>query len=75
MFLHGFKQGSLGFRGSPIDFVRQYDLGKERTFFKDKFTVTAGFVFLNDVGAGNIGGHKIGGELYPAETQVDCLSQ
>ena len=37
--------------------------------------MTGGFVFLNDVGAGDVGGHQVGGELDPAETQVDCLSQ
>ena len=60
MLLHGFEQGGLSFRGSPIDFVRQDDLGKDGTFFKDKFTMTGGFVFLNDVGAGDVCGHQVG---------------
>ena len=36
--LHGFEQGALCFLRSAVDFIRQNDIGKDRSFFCSELT-------------------------------------
>ena len=66
LFLHGFEQGSLGFRGGAVDFVGKDDIGKDRAL--DKLELA---VFVEYLGASDVGGHEVGGELDTAEREAE----
>ena len=62
-FLHGFQERRLGLGRCPVDFVGQHDIGEDRASHEAKRAVTRGLVLLDDLGAGDIAGHEVGGEL------------
>lgn len=72
-FLHRLEKSRLGFRRGSVDFVCQQDVGKDRALNEAKFS-SAGFVFVEDVGAGDVGGHQVGSELNPFEGDIQDLS-
>ena len=65
------KQGALGFGRSAVDFVGQDHVAEERAFDEAEDALAGGVVFFEDVGAGDVGGHQIGGELDAAESLVE----
>ena len=68
--LHGFQQGGLGLGRGAVDFVRQQEIGEDGS--ADEFQLApAGLgILLNDVRAGDVGGHEVGRELDAAEGKV-----
>ena len=73
-FLHGFEHGRLGFGRGAVDFVGQADLGEDRPALELEEPL-AFDGFHDHVGAEDVGGHKIGGELYAVEIQVEGFCQ
>ncbi len=68
---HGLEQGTLGFRGGPVDLVGQQYLGEDRPGMKNE---TPGFL-LEDRGPQDITGKHVAGELDAAEIQAQAAGQ
>ena len=66
-FLHGFEEGGLGFGGRAVDFVGEDDVVEEWSGYEAEFALSGGAIFLEDVGAGDVGRHEVGGELDAGE--------
>ena len=66
-FLHRLKKGGLSFRWSPIDLVRQNDVGENRSFDEDEFPSLSILFVLQDFRTRYVGRHKIRGELNSTE--------
>src|SRR5215831_6939050 len=73
-FFPRFEQCRLRFWGRPVHFVGEHDIGKDRPGLKlEEFL--AHRVFLNHIGAGNIGGHEIRSELDTRKFQMHDVAQ
>ena len=70
VFLHRLEQGGLGLGRRPVDFVRQDHVREQRTGQEDELPPAGLRIVLENVGSGDVGGHQVGGELDPLETQV-----
>ena len=70
LLLHRLQHGRLRLGRRPVDFVRQNNIGKDRTLQETKFASTGGFVFLQDFGTRDVRGHQVRGELNPVEFQI-----
>ena len=75
LFLHRFEQGGLRFGRRAVDFVSEDDLREDGTLLEDKFATASLGVFLNDLGAGDVGRHQIGCELDAAEGKVHRIGE
>ena len=73
VFLHRFEHGRLRFGGRAVDFIGEHHVGKDRAFDELEFPAAACAGFLDDVGAGDVGGHQVGGELDAVEGEVEGL--
>lgn len=69
-FLHGLEECGLRFWGSTVDFVGEQDVGEDGAFDEPEFTAS-GFVFVEHIGAGDIGRHQVRGELNAAELDIE----
>jgi hypothetical protein len=63
LLLHGLQQGGLGLGGRAVDLVGEQDVGEDRPTDEDGHALAGGVVLLDDVGAGDVGGHQVGREL------------
>ncbi len=72
--LHGLQQRGLRFRRGAVDFVGQQDVGEDGSFHEAKRAL-APLVFLQHVGAGDVGGHQVGRELNTLESDIEDLGQ
>ncbi len=70
VFLHGLQQCGLGLGRRAVDFVGEDDVGEDGAADEAKLSAAGGLVFLNDLGAGDVRGHQIGGELDAVEAQA-----
>ncbi len=70
-FLHGFEQGALHFRRRTIDFIRQEQVRKNRPAMRAQIVGP----LIENLGAQNIAGEQVDGELHPFEFQIDRLRQ
>src|SRR5579863_8249294 len=61
--LHGFEQRRLRLGGRAVDFVGKQHVGENRALHERPRAVSGGSVLFNDVGAGNVRRHQVGGEL------------
>ncbi len=75
LFLHGLKQRGLGLGRRAVDFVREDDLRKDGALLEDELAATGVGIFLNDLGAGDVGRHQVGRELDAAEGEVHRVGQ
>jgi hypothetical protein len=75
VFLHGLEQRGLGFRRGSVDFVGQHDIGKNRPFDETERSLAGYRILVDDLGAGNVAGHEVRGELNPGEFQLQGLRQ
>jgi len=62
MFLHGLQKGRLGLGAGAVDFVGHQKLGENRSLDEAEYPL-AGGVFFENLRAGDIIGHQVGGEL------------
>ena len=75
MFLHRLQQGGLRLGGRAVDFIGQDDVGEKRPLDEDEGAAAGLVGFLEDVRAGDVGGHEVGGELDAVELQGHDLGQ
>ena len=66
---HGFEQGGLDFGGCAIDLVGEDEVVEDRAGLEAELTFAIGCVV--DLGAGDVGGKKVGGELDAGEAGVE----
>src|SRR5262249_26459697 len=69
-FLHGFEKSGLRFWRRAVDFVRQNNVREYRPTDKFQGASTGRAIFLDDLGAGNIGRHQIRRELNALERKI-----
>ena len=74
VLLHGFEHGGLGFGGSAVDFVGEDDVGEYGAFGEFEGAFATG-EFLQDIGAGDVHGHQVGGELDAGEGEGHGLGE
>ena len=65
--LHGFEQRGLRLGGRAVDFVGQQEGGEERALDQRELVALQ----VEDVGAGDVGGHQIGRELDALELAAE----
>ena len=75
VLLHRLKERRLRLRRRAVDLVGEDEVGKHRPLDKPQLALPRGFVFLEDLGAGDVGGHEIGGELDPVERHREELGE
>ena len=73
VFLHGLEQRGLRLRRSAVDLIGEQHLGKDRPLDEAVFLFPAVLVHLQDVGAGDVRRHEIGGELDALELEIEHL--
>jgi hypothetical protein len=69
MFLHRFEQGSLGFWRSAVDFIREDEIRENRSAHESESSALRRV--REDFGAGDVGGHQVGGELDALKLKVE----
>ena len=70
-FLHCFQKRGLGAGGGAIDLVDQEQVSEDGSAMQ----VEAAGTHVEDVGAGDVGGHQIGGALHALEAEAADASQ
>ena len=75
VLLHGLQHRRLRFGRRAVDFVRQDQIGKNRTRQELKPPLATGRVLLDNVRAGDVRRHEVGGELDSAEGKVQRPGQ
>ena len=75
MLLHRLQQGGLGLGRGAVDLIGQDHVGKDRTAEEAEEPAAGGGVFLEHVGAGDVARHQVGGELHPAERELERLGE
>ena len=73
--LHRFEEGCLRLRRGPVDLVGQDDVCEDRSPHEAEDPLAGELVLLDDLGAGDVGRHEVGGELDPVELQVQRLGE
>ena len=68
--LHGLEQRRLGLGRRPVDFVGQHDVGEHRPLDEPDQALAAAGVLFDDVRAGDVARHEVGGELDAVELEV-----
>jgi hypothetical protein len=74
MLLHGFEHRRLGLWRSPVDFVRQDQVGEDRPALELELTPPARHLH-DDVRAENICRHQVRGKLDAVEREVQHLAE
>ncbi len=74
-FLHRFEHGCLRLGRRAVDFVRQNHVGENRAFEEPELALAGGGILVNHLGAGDVAGHQVGGELDAFEGKVQRLRQ
>ena len=73
MLLHRLEQRGLRLGWRAIDLVGEHDVGEHRPAHEPKAALAGGEILLDDLGAGDVGGHQVGRELNPVEGEVERL--
>jgi hypothetical protein len=73
MLLHGLEQCGLGFGRGAVDLVGQHHVREDRPLHEPEGAPAGRQVFLDDLRAGDVARHEIGGELDPVEREVERL--
>jgi hypothetical protein len=61
--------------GRAVDLVGEQDVGEHRALHELERLAPGGAVVLDDLGAGDVAGHQVRGELDPAEFQVEDVRE
>ena len=72
-FLHGLEQRRLRLRRRAVDFVGEHDVAENRSRHERPAAVPRGGILLDDVRAGDVGGHQVRRELDALERQAQRL--
>jgi len=72
-FLHRFQQSGLGLGRGAVDFISQKNVAEDRAALE--FQGAMAVLFNQDLGADDIAGEEVGGELDAAELEVQRLGQ
>ena len=67
LFLHGLKEGRLGLGRGAVDFVRQHDVGEDRSLAEHEPALPGFRVVLEEFTTRDVGRHEVRGELDPLE--------
>ena len=73
VLLHGLEQRGLGLGRRAVDLVGQEHVGEERAAARTGTRARRSPVLLEDVRAGDVGGHQVGRELDALEVEVAAL--
>ena len=73
VLLHRLEQRRLGLGRGPVDLVGEHHVGEDRSLDEAEGAPARGQVFLDDLGAGDVARHEVGGELHPIEGEVERL--
>ncbi len=73
VLLHGLKQRRLSLGRSPVDLIREHHVGEDRTLDESEGAAPGGEVFLDDLGAGDVARHEVGGKLHAVEREIERL--
>ena len=73
--LHRLEQRRLRLGGRAVDLVGEHDVGEQRSFEKPQRPLAGGPVFLEHLGADDVGRHQVGGELDPREGEVEAAGE
>ncbi len=63
-----------GFWWRAVDLVSEQHVGEDRTLDEAERALAAAVV-LEDLGAGDVGGHQVGGELHAFEAEVEHVAE
>ena len=74
-FLHGLEEGRLGLGRRAVHLVGQQNVGEHGSVGENEPSFPIDGVFLEDVGAGDVGGHEVRSELDSAELKVQGLGE
>ena len=74
-FLHGLEQRRLGLRRRAIDLVSEQDIREDRAGDECPGPMARRDVLLDDVRAGDVGGHQVGRELDAIERQAERVGE
>jgi hypothetical protein len=69
VLLHRLQQARLGLRRRPVDLVREDEVREDRAGLEAEDPLAV--LLDEDVRAGDVGRHQVGGELDPVERAVD----
>ena len=75
MFLHCLQQGGLRFGWGAVNLVGEDDIGEVRSLEEAELSLSAASALVDDLRAGDVGGHEVRGELDPVEIQPQAVSQ
>lgn len=75
VLLHGLQERGLCFGRSAVNLVGQQHLGEDRSPLKHHPAMARAGVFLDDIGAGDVGRHEVGRELDTVKRQIHRLRQ
>ncbi len=73
-FLHGFEEGGLRFWRGAVDFIGKDDLREDRAMDEGECPMSRS-IFHDHVGANDVRGHQVGGELDAGEFEVQSLGE
>ncbi len=71
VLLHRLQKGRLCLRRRAVDLVGQDDVREDGSPLEHELPASGGRVFLDDVRAGDVGGHQVRRELDPGEVQIE----
>ena len=75
LLLHRLEQRGLGLGRGAVDLVREHDVGEDRALEELEHPRLGHRVLLQDLGADDVRGHQVGGELDALEGEVQGARQ
>ena len=73
VLLHRLEQRGLGLRRRAVDLVGQHDVREDRPVHELEEAPPGAVVLLEQLGAGDVARHQVGGELHARELEVERL--
>ena len=73
VLLHRFEQRGLRLRRRPVDLVGEDDVREDRPL--DELQPPVPLLFLEDLGAGDVGRHQVGRELNALEVEIEDVGE
>jgi hypothetical protein len=73
--LHGLEHRGLRLGRGAVDLIGQDDVGEDRSRNESEYAFAGSGILLDDLGAGDVAGHEVRGELDAFEGEVEGLGQ